>query len=429
LTRFIWTEEEAIRKLNSLHTEGKLTYAFLEKNHSGLLRACSRKFGSLEKMLNKIGIQYDEIIQSNRWTKKKIDTSLKDLYEKGILSLSYLRENNTSLIDACRHYYGSVEMAFEENDISYQGIRKTKRWSKEKVKCNLITLYNSECLSPKRLAEDYGDLYKAAKRYYGSLEEALESFNIDYIEICQREYWTEEKVIQQIIERQFLGKSLKSSELIKENHALHGACLRIYGTYERAIKEAGFSPGNIYETERWNYERIKAELINLGEEKINQTINFALEYRALYKASYHYYGSLFEACKAAGIHLEDKPDRIFIEAGMRFESLLSDLLMETGFRFYRAQIDNCRPDFILNNKIWADAKLSEHTSSITETIKKYSPLCRELWIIYCIGNKGQRVINEKVKLMSVHVFLEMLPSPRRVFYYEEIKNLTQCLKV
>lgn len=424
LGRFIWTIENVTEILDSLYIEKKLSYTFLEKHYSGLLRACSRKFGSLKEVLEKMGIPYEEVLKTEKWTNLKIDKLLQNMYKEGELTLENIKERG-GLACACKRVYGSIEAALEINNIPYEEIRKTKKWTKEKVDLTLINLYQQGLLKADYLNKKEGGLYRAAKKIYGTIQAALKSLEIPLEEVYAYEMWNEEKVINTLKERVLNDLSIKSSVVIVEYPALHGASLRLFKTYENAIKKAGFLTEEVYEMTNWSKEKIIAELERLGEEKINQVVNFALEYRPLYKACIKNFKSFEEACKYAHIHLREKHERVYIEAGRKFEGILSRVLTECNFKFKsNPKMGNNRPDFVFDNGVWADAKLSKFTSSIDKTIKKYAPNCKELWIIYCIGGiERQQKSTEKVHLVSVWKFINMLPESRKNYYTNEIKRL------
>ncbi len=72
--------------------------------------------------------------------------------------------------------------------------------------------------------------------------------------------------------------------------------------------------------------------------------------------------------------------------GLQFEELAKEAI-ELLFNevSYNKWIDNVRPDFIINEDIWIDAKLSSSFAYFTDdTVKKYTARkeCRELWLLY-----------------------------------------------
>ncbi|WEZ38273.1 phage integrase SAM-like domain-containing protein [Priestia megaterium] len=97
--------------------------------------------------------------------------------------------------------------------------------------------------------------------------------------------------------------------------------------------------------------------------------------------------------------------------GLQFEELAKEAI-ELLFNevSYNKWIDNVRPDFIINEDIWIDAKLSSSFAYFTDdTVKKYTARkeCRELWLLYLRGHKFNHG-NEDIKLISIEEWYNSL---------------------
>lgn len=91
---------------------------------------------------------------------------------------------------------------------------------------------------------------------------------------------------------------------------------------------------------------------------------------------------------------------------------------------YNKWIDNVRPDFIINEDIWIDAKLSSFAYFTDDTVKKYTARkeCRELWLLYLRGHKFNHG-NEDVKLISIEEWYNSLIKLGRADLVEKFDDL------
>lgn len=491
-----WNEERNKNIILTCYSEGILTISYLYNNYGGMVRAIKEDYGSLELFFKKIGIPYDEIYKYEHWSKERILGELKIIYKKGVLTPTYLRENHRKLLDACYGHFGSLENALEKCGISYDETRITKMWSKEKVENEIMVLHSKSLLTPTSVRET-GGLIDAIERLYGSLKNVVEDLGISYEEILMRENWNREKVINKLLELHNSEENIQSIYLKTNYTSLHSACVRIFGSFEKAILSTGLTLEKVYGSNLWGEERIISNLQKLGVKGILETENFAIEYRSLYSACYREFGSFMNACKAARLSVEeiqrnrpymDKKSRtkeevvkelrdwfvvmkkshrdLFLEnsklekaarvhfgtlrkalkaidvdyekrwkptakaAGTKFENIVEEVFEELNYPILlrNKKIYSVRPDFILADNMWVDAKLSAWTQTIPSTIKKYSKYCKELWIVYLFCN-SERKDSEKVKFMSIEKFINLLPLEKRNHYYEKLEDLKYWLDV
>ncbi|MGR6338288.1 phage integrase SAM-like domain-containing protein [Priestia megaterium] len=112
--------------------------------------------------------------------------------------------------------------------------------------------------------------------------------------------------------------------------------------------------------------------------------------------------------------------------GLQFEELAKEAI-ELLFNevSYNKWIDNVRPDFIINEDIWIDAKLSSSFAYFTDdTVKKYTARkeCRELWLLYLKGHKFNHG-NEDIKLISIEEWYNSLIKLGRADLVEKFDDL------
>ncbi|WML43136.1 hypothetical protein [Neobacillus sp. PS3-40] len=296
-----WNEEKIKEVLLNLYHEGKLTISYLYMQYGGMVRAIVEDYGSLEVVFGKLGIPFEDIYKLEHWPAERVLQDLISLHKQGVLTPIYLRENHLKLLYGCKARFGSLENALKECGISYEEIRLNNIWTKDKVDSSLLELDSQGVLTPIYVRNHGDGLLGGCKRFYGSLENAVEANGISYQDILQRESWDKQKVTVILRDMNNEGHSLQSLHLKINYPEIHAACVRLFGSFINAITSAGFTIDEIYGTERWDKKKILLNLQELGVEGILKTKNFALEFRPLYKACYREFGSFINACEAAGL--------------------------------------------------------------------------------------------------------------------------------
>ncbi len=114
--------------------------------------------------------------------------------------------------------------------------KSNRRWTAE---CVLRELKAKQDLSAKLNQCASPALYGAALRFFGSWKAAVEAAGFDYEKVSRRKprgYWTPDNVVSEI-----LGlKELHSNSVRSRHVALYAAALRAFGSWEKAVKAAGF---------------------------------------------------------------------------------------------------------------------------------------------------------------------------------------------
>ena len=87
-------------------------------------------------------------------------------------------------------------------------------------------------------AEDSG-LHAAAVRHFGSYDKALRAAKVDPQDVRRRRTWTKPQVVAAMKSASRSGRNLADSSVRRENPALYGAAVRLFGTFTAARKAAG----------------------------------------------------------------------------------------------------------------------------------------------------------------------------------------------
>ena len=135
------------------------------------------------------------------------------------------------------------------------------------------------------------DLYRSAKRCFGSLSEALRAVGL---EASPQRRWSKQRVVKAIQVRHSEGKELNRTWY--EDKPLFRAAVTWFGNWEPAMLAAGFEP---IKRERWSKRRV-IERLRTWRDRTRDT-NLAESDPNLAAAARRLFGTLGEAYKAAEI--------------------------------------------------------------------------------------------------------------------------------
>ncbi|MCY4644041.1 MAG: hypothetical protein OXB88_05430 [Bacteriovoracales bacterium] len=178
-------------------------------------------FGSWNNALLSLGLEPIRASCNRFWSKKKITSGIKGLYKKGhpLTVKSIWRDRSRSTSSILFKYFG----------------RKTTGSA----------------------------LYDAARRYFGSWDKALTSAAINSQIVKEKPFWTGDKVIIAIKSLHKRGFSLNSASIQKDKSrkfknaikeelgkskpgiSLYGGAYRFFGSWDKALRAAGFNSMNI----------------------------------------------------------------------------------------------------------------------------------------------------------------------------------------
>jgi hypothetical protein len=183
---------------------------------------------------------------------------------------------------------------------------QVNRWSKDAIGIEILRLYAAQ--EPL----NYGDVQKsnlrllrAATRYFGSWQAAVEYAGLDYDRIRRYKVWTRERIVEQITTYFSQGKDLAwryvSTEL---DPALAAAAIRSnrFGSWREALRAAGLDYEEIRRHRKWSDEQILTELRRLQEIGASLRVSDAAQHSpSLVAAARRRFGGWYEAVVEAGL--------------------------------------------------------------------------------------------------------------------------------
>jgi hypothetical protein len=157
--------------------------------------------------------------RKRKWTKESIIQRIRHLHSQGEdLSHSAAKRNHQYLVVVAvdPRFFGSWRTAVEAAGLDYQEVSKHEFWSRERIAEDIRRLHESgEPLSHEEAKRRYSSLVSAAgsKRYFGSWAAAVTAAGIDYDSVCRIRRWTRETIIDTIRQLHAEGKSVNNSNM------------------------------------------------------------------------------------------------------------------------------------------------------------------------------------------------------------------------
>lgn len=359
-----WSEETVVKEIRArVKNEQSLNFSVLRKEDNGLYVAASKTFdGGMREAVAFAGFDYDEYHTQNVWSEKKIIDQITEHYNKGFpISSKAMQKQDKNLYNACITHFGNYGSAIAASGYDYQQIRIQQSLSKQDVHTRLLKRVEKGLLLNDDAIQSCDTvLYRAMYTQFGTFQKAIESMGLDYASVRLSDIWDESKIIEILQSRAKEDKILNSSYMRYHHPNLIAATCMYFGSYRKACESAGIDYNSIL------------------------TKDFSLS-----------------------------------KTGLIFEYFLGELLSELKIIYTKGYNDTIRPDFVLPNNQWMDAKLSEWTEAYS-TIKKYEPLCEGLTLVYLRGDKkSSNRVSNKTKKISVYQLISRLPKEKRETYIQE----------
>jgi hypothetical protein len=243
-------EDNIIKEIKLRYDNGlKLNNKTMIKEDGGLISAAIKHFGSWENAIESAGYDYSVIQKSQKWTKSGIIEKIEERHKQGLsLNSSALRVEDSALYKACLNHFGSVGLAIKSYGLDYKNVKKCNSWSKESILNELNNRHeNNQLLDTKSIIEENRTLFDACKYYFGSYEKAINASGLNYDSIRERKKWSKNKVIHELRKRVSNNLSVNVDTVLKEDSSLLNACIRYFGSYKNAIENIGLNYDDIRE--------------------------------------------------------------------------------------------------------------------------------------------------------------------------------------
>jgi hypothetical protein len=247
----IWNKAEVLATLKKLHKQGAdLSYNALARTMQSLLSASAYHCGSYRKAIEQAGIDYSTIARRPRWTKTAIIKLIKEARRNGIdLHWSSIIKRRGDLAKAAfaslqPRLFGSWDRALHAAGLDADEINRYRKWTKDTVLAELKARHRETLpINSGTLQKDEPSLHAAAVRHFHAYDDALRAAKLDPEKVRQRKQWNRAEVIKSLKVLKKSGKRVSDSIIRREEPALYGAAIRLFGSFTTARTAAGIKIG------------------------------------------------------------------------------------------------------------------------------------------------------------------------------------------
>jgi hypothetical protein len=185
-----------------------------------------------------------------KWSKESIAERIKEMHGEGIdLNYADIADNHVALLRAATRYFGSWRSAVEYSGLDYEGIRKYKTWTQDRILERIRELHTAgEDLSWRHVSTQVDPQLAAAatkKKHFGSWRNAIEAAGLKYSDIRRYREWDEQAVIDRLRELHEQGKDLNAKSMEELDITLITAARRRFESWDKALTAAGLDYSKI----------------------------------------------------------------------------------------------------------------------------------------------------------------------------------------
>jgi hypothetical protein len=242
----VWDKPRILEELRRLHRKGAdLSYNSLAKKNQSLVSAAAYHFSSYRKAVEAAGIDYAVVVRRPRWTKQIIIQLIKQAKRKGQdLHWSAVTRRRDELGRAAfaslqPRLFASWDRALHAAGLDADEISRYRKWDRDSVVYELRSrVSDGEALNSGAIQRDDSGLHAAAVRHFGSYDSALRAAKVDPDAVRRRRSWTRPQVTTALRQAQREGENLADSAIRRNNPALYGAAVRLFGTFTAAREAA-----------------------------------------------------------------------------------------------------------------------------------------------------------------------------------------------
>jgi hypothetical protein len=242
----VWDKPRIKSELRRLYRNGaNLSYNALAKKNQALVSAAAYHYGSYRAAVEAADIDYAVVTRRPRWTKQAIIQLIKQSRRKGEdLHWSAVTKRRDELGRAAfaslqPRLFGRWDRALSAAGLDADDVSRYRRWDRNTVAFELrARAVDDEPLNSGAIQRDDSGLHAAAVRHFGSYDRALRAAKVDPDAVRRRRAWTQQEVIGALKTARREGGNLADSALRRENPALYGAAVRLFGTFTAAREAA-----------------------------------------------------------------------------------------------------------------------------------------------------------------------------------------------
>lgn len=264
--RNTWTRERILRHILDREAEGRSLSAGGKGADQQLYCAARRIFGSWRNAIIAAGIPPERVLTHDRWSPAKVLARIRSLSRRRRpLTTDQIERRHRRLVSAARRHFGSWSKAVMAAGVDPTKLQRVVPWNRERVIEAILTrALRSEPLVG-RLVKPRS-LVDASYRLFGGWQAAVAAAGLDprvtHMPPRRRKRlrpvrarsesagaakvlskpWSKERVIEGIRARVRDNKRINAWAVSQDDRGLYGAGRRHLGSWDEAIKAAGFDP-------------------------------------------------------------------------------------------------------------------------------------------------------------------------------------------
>lgn len=196
-----------------------------------------------------------------------------------------------------------------------------RTWSKDSIAIEILNMYDSgENLNYSYIANNNTKLLKAAVRYFGTWEAAVNYSGLDYSEIRRYKCWSRDRIIARIKELHSQGVDLSwrnVSILVDPQLAAAATKKSHFGSWREAVESSGLDYESIRRYRRWDHDRVLNLVREFNERgtRLNAK-NMEVEDVCLITAARRRFDSWHQTLIAAGLDYQKIVQRAPFKRGL-----------------------------------------------------------------------------------------------------------------
>jgi hypothetical protein len=196
-----------------------------------------------------------------------------------------------------------------------------RKWSKESIGMEIRSMYESgENLNYSSVAQSNLSLLRAATRYFGTWEAAVNFAGLDYSQIRRYKSWTRDRIVERIRELHEQGVDLSWRNVcLNVDPQLAAAATKKshFGSWREALEASGLDYDSIRRYREWDDERVLQMVREMHARGTGLNAkNMEQEDITLITAARRRFDSWHQALTAAGLDYRDIVQRAPFKRGL-----------------------------------------------------------------------------------------------------------------
>jgi hypothetical protein len=239
-----WSKELIVQEIQRLHRENVPLYSHhLRKTYQELLAAGMRHFGGWKEAVKQAGFAYEDVRRYRKWDNPAILETIQKLYREGV-DLSFrsmmLSKYAPMVYAAIRaQHFGSWREALAAAGLPAEDIYRYRSWDDQVILDEIKMLHGKGVdLSSKKMDESSNTLIATARRRFGTWEKAIEEAGLDYASIRRRQRWTREVILEKVKQLVSENPEIRGVDVKQKDPALFAAICkpRFFGNWSKAME-------------------------------------------------------------------------------------------------------------------------------------------------------------------------------------------------